>query len=123
MKSNFTQEEINDRRTLVQPIVEAAYGLRGIALTQEKIAELAIHWEVALSNVPTNQLQTLYREGVARRCQTAEQFALVWDMKMESLAMRLQSQHLQKRAKEQATATHIPEHILNRWSGAEAKAA
>jgi len=122
MTTNFTEQEINTRRLLVKPIVEAAFGIRNVVLTQEKLTEQAAHWEAALSNVPTNQLRTLYREGLARRCTTAEQFAMVWDMKMESLAMRLEHQERQRREKNKKT-NDIPSFILERWSGAEAQRA
>lgn len=123
MKTNFTEKEIAVRRTLVCPIVEAAYSIRGIALGQEKIAELAVHWEVALSNVPTNQLRTLYREGVGRRCQTAEQFAIIWDMKMEALAREMEFKAARKKAAEPKPEYPVPDFILESWGVAEAKAA
>lgn len=118
---NFSEEEIADRQKLVKPIVQAAQAIRNFVLSPEKISELAVHWEVALSNVPTNQLDTVYRLGLEKRCTTAEQFAMIWDMKVEALAMRAQHRRQQEAAKAKAVGSPIPPHILASWTSKGSK--
>jgi hypothetical protein len=103
--------------------VAAAFGLKGIVLSAEKLDELAIGWEMAFAAVPTMHLQELFQLGIAKRCTTAEQFSNVWDMRNEALAREIEFKAARKKAAEPKPEYPVPDFILESWGVAEAKAA
>jgi hypothetical protein len=74
----YSQEEKNDRIVLTAPIVQGAFSIQGIKLSDEKIHEMARHWEVAFNKIPTGQLHVLYHEGISHQCRTAKEFIDAW---------------------------------------------
>ena len=109
-------------RTPRRWLVIAAFGLKGMVLSEEKLDELAVGWEMAFAGVPTMHLQELCRLGIAKRCTTAEQFVDVWDMRNEALARELEFRSAREAAAAPKPEYPVPAFILESW-GVEAKTA
>lgn len=110
----FSEQEIQTRRELVKPIVEAAYSLKGVILSEETIESHAKHWERVFVQVGTPQLRELYELGVQHNCQTPEQFLMYWEMKIQAEFSEAEHKRQMEKYEQAERASKTPEAIRGR---------